>query len=111
MVNNASTKTFGVEVMIPIINDSKFPIQLPSWFSMGNIAFTYSKIDESSSYLTESYNTSRKAWNLNANLVLKVVYDINAILSLRYTPRIEDVRTITNQKTFLSFTLARRIYG
>ena len=107
MVNNATTNTFGFEVMIPIINDSKFPIELPSWFSMGNIAFTYSKIDESSSYLSESYNTSRKAWNLNANVVLKVIYDINAILSLRYTPEIKDTRTVTNQKTFLSFTVAK----
>ena len=107
MVNNASTKTFGVELMLPIINDSKFPITLPSWFSMGNISFTYSRIKENSDYLTESYNITRDAWNLNANVVLKPYDDINAIFSFRYTPRVADDRTVTNKKSALTFTLTK----
>ncbi len=110
MVNNASTKTFGVELMLPIINDSKFPISLPSWFSMGNISYTYSRIQESSDYLTESYDINRTAWNLNANLVLKPYDDINAIFSYRYTPRISDARTVTNKKSILTFTLSKEFF-
>jgi hypothetical protein len=107
MVNNASTKTFGVELMLPIINDNKFPIPLPSWFSMGNISFTYSRIQESSDYLTESYDINRTSWNLNANLVLKPYDDIVTVFSYRYTPRIADARTVTNKKSILTFTLSK----
>jgi hypothetical protein len=109
-VNNASTKTFGVELMLPIINDSKFPIPLPSWFSMGNVSFTYSRIQESSDYLTESYDISRDAWNLNANLVLKPYDDLNTIFSYRYTPRVADARTITNKKSSLTFTVSKEFF-
>jgi hypothetical protein len=107
MVNNASTKSYGTEVMLPLINDSKFPIHLPDWLVMANMTFTWNHTDESSNYLTESYSIKRDSWTFNANGVFKTFFDVNAIINCRFTPETKDSRTISNQKTYLSFTLAK----
>jgi hypothetical protein len=107
MVNNASTKSYGTEIMLPLINDSKFPIKLPDWWVMANITYTWSHTEESSNYLTEAYSIKRNSWTLNANGVFKTFADINAIINFRYTPETRDSRTITNDKSYLSFTLAK----
>ncbi len=107
MVNNASTKAYGVEVMIPLMNDAKFPVKLPDWFTMGNINFNWSRTEEKSNYLTENYSLTRNSWFLGANAVLKVWYEISAIFMCRYTPEVKDIRTISNPKTYVSFTLAK----
>ncbi|MGE5496838.1 MAG: TonB-dependent receptor domain-containing protein, partial [Syntrophothermus sp.] len=45
-INSASTKNYGFELTLPIINDPRFPVKLPEWFGMFNLRLTYNNFRE-----------------------------------------------------------------
>lgn len=111
MVNNASTKTYGAELTIPIMNDPRFPFKLPDWLLMFNIQATYNHTEEKNSYLKDVYSVNRDVWNVGGNLSLKLWYDVNVMFFGRYMPETKDSRTITNSRTFVGVNLSKELYN
>ncbi|MBI2419452.1 MAG: TonB-dependent receptor [Ignavibacteriales bacterium] len=107
MVNNASQKTYGAELTIPIMNDARFPFKLPDWLLMCNIQASYRRIEESNSYLQENYSVKRNTFNIGGNLSLKVFYDVNLVFFGRYTPEVKDARSVYNARAFVGVNLSK----
>lgn len=91
-INSTSNKTYGAELTIPIINDPKFPVKLPGWFSMFNVRISYNHLSENGGYLTEVYSINRDSWKFSGNCNLNIWWDITAIFFYNIALKTEDER-------------------
>jgi len=91
-INSASNKSYGGELTIPIINDSKFPIKLPAWLNMFNIRISYNHFSESGGYLTEVYSINRDSWRFSGNCNLNLWWDVTAVFFYNIALRTKDER-------------------
>lgn len=106
-INSAKTKNFGFELTIPVINEPRFPIKLPDWFTMFNLRISYSRFMEDGGYLTEKYSLKRNTWWFNGNLSLKVWWDINFMTYFMYNPANGDDRYHWGDMSFVGVMLSK----
>ncbi|MCE1187564.1 MAG: TonB-dependent receptor family protein [Ignavibacteria bacterium] len=107
MVNNASTKTYGAEITIPLINDPRMPVKLPDWIVMITLQGSYLHYEESNDFLTENYSIKRNTWNMGGNMSFKLPLELNLSVYGRFTPEVKDDRTITNPRSFVGLNISR----
>ncbi|MGE5403123.1 MAG: outer membrane beta-barrel protein [Ignavibacteriales bacterium] len=106
-VNTMSTKTYGVELNLPIINSPQYPVKLPSWLGMINISATYFRMEDKAGYLSENYAFTRDVWRISANSSLNLLWDVNAMIYCRYTPKSKDSRNAYNGSVSLGLSLTK----
>ena len=99
-INSASNRSYGFELTIPIINDSKFPLKLPDWLGMFNVRIAYNRFIENGSYLSEIYSINRDSWKFSGNCNLNLWWDINVIFYYNIALKTEDERYRTNASPF-----------
>lgn len=109
-INSAKNKNFGFELTIPVINEPRFPIKLPEWFSMFNLRIAYSRFIEEGSYMSEVYSVKRNTWWFNGNLSLKLWGDINATAYFFHNPANGDVRYHWGSTTFVGMMLSKDFF-
>lgn len=101
-LNLNSEKAYGVNLTLPYYNSPMMPFHLPDFISSFYVSFNYRYAKQSGQYLAEDLSLTNKTYTLNANLGLKLWYDIDANISLYYMPRIENRRTIRSEMKNLS---------
>ncbi|MGE5681385.1 MAG: TonB-dependent receptor domain-containing protein [Bacillota bacterium] len=106
-INSASTKNYGFELTIPVINEPRFPIKLPEWFQMFNLRIAFNRFIEDGGYLTENYSIKRDNWKFTGNLALKLWEEINAMLYFSLTPKAEDSRYRNGTVNFAGLAISR----
>jgi hypothetical protein len=110
-INSASNKNYGVELTIPIINQPKFPIQLPDWFGMFTLRIAYNKFIENGSYLSEIYSINRDSWKFSGNCNLNLWWDINLIFYYNIALRTHDDRYTTSASPFAGMYIKRDFFN
>lgn len=106
-LNLNSEKAYGVNITFPYYNSPMMPFHLPDFISSFYVAFNYRYSKQSGQYLAEDLSLTNKTYTLNANLGLKLWYDIDASISLFYIPKTENRRTIRSEMKNLSVYLSR----
>lgn len=110
-INLSNTKTYGIELTIPLINQPKSPVKLPSWISMINVGVTYYKLTEYGRYLNEIHSVKRDNWRINANANFNIIFDINASVYYRWSPKSNDGRYINYSNSSLTVSLSRSFFN
>ncbi len=100
-VNLSSNKVYGVDLSLPYYNSPMALFHLPDFISMLNIRFSYRYSKTAGSYLTEDLSDWGYSKSLTASLGLKLWYDVEASISLYFTPRTESKRYVRNQTSYL----------
>jgi len=106
-VNAKSSRTYGTDFSLPIMNGSIVPVKLPDWFTMLNISLSYYHLTDEAGYNNDNYVINRNVFKLNGNLTCKLWYEINASAYINYTPKVQDDRFITYSMTYLGVYLSR----
>ncbi len=101
-LNLNSEKAYGVNLTLPYYNSPMMPIHLPDFITSFYVSFNYRYAKQSGQYLAEDLSLTNKTYTLNANLGLKLWYDIEAYVSLYYMPKIENRRTVRSEMKNLS---------
>ena len=109
-INSAYNKNYGVELTIPIINQPKFPIQLPDWFGMFTLRISYNRFIENGSYLSEIYSIKRDSWKFSGNCNLNLWWDINLIFYYNIALRTHDDRYTTSASPFAGMYIKRDFF-
>lgn len=106
-LNLNNEKAYGVSVTIPYYNSPMMPFHLPDFITTCYVSFNYRYSKQSGQYLTEDLSLTDKNYNLNAYLGIKLWWDIDANVSLFYTPRTENRRMIRSENKFMSIYLSK----
>ena len=106
-INISSNKNYGIELTLPYYNTPMMPVHLPDFISMLNVQFGYTYRKQAGQYLNEDLNYSQYYKWLNANLGLKLWFDVNANISFRYNPRTETRRSINEETHVLSLYFSK----
>ncbi|MDP4174198.1 MAG: TonB-dependent receptor [Bacteroidota bacterium] len=109
IINAASSKTYGVELTIPLLNEAGYPIKLPNWLNMANIMVSYYRLTEEGGYLADKYSIARNAWRINGNANINLVYGINSNLYFNYLPKTTDERGIAYSTMYAGISFSRAI--
>jgi hypothetical protein len=109
-INSASNKNYGVELTIPIINQPKFPIQLPDWFGMFTLRISYNKFIENGNYLSEIYSINRDSWKFSGNCNLNLWWDINLVFYYNIALRTHDDRYTTSASPFAGMFIKKEFF-
>jgi hypothetical protein len=109
-INSVSNKSYGFELTIPVINEPRFPVKLPDWFSMFTMRISYTKTIEEGGYLKEGYSINRNAWRFNGNFSVKLWEDINAMMYYNYALPAEDARYKSGAVRFMGIVLSRDFF-
>ena len=91
-INSTASKNYGFELTIPLINEPRFPVKLPSWFNMFTLRTSYNHIQEQGAYLKEIYDITRNTWRFNGNLSFKVWEDITTMFYYNISLSAKDSR-------------------
>jgi hypothetical protein len=83
------------------------PFHLPDFISNCYIAFNYRYSKQSGRYLTEDLSLTNKTYSLNANIGFKIWFDIDANVSLYYTPRIENRRMVSSERKYVYLNFSK----
>lgn len=110
VINCGRTKTYGVEVTLPLINDKRSPVKLPAWLNMINVFYSYTHVIDEGIYLNEDYSATKNTWSVSVNTSLNLWYDIGLMINFRYRPKTEDRRTITYENKNLTCSLSRDFF-
>lgn len=110
VINCGRTKTYGLELTLPIINDPQFPIKLPKWLNMINVFFSVTRVIDEGVYNSEDYSAKKTTWNVSANSNFTLWYDVNLMVNANYRPKISDKRYIRNASTYLGLSLSRDFF-
>ena len=100
-VNLSSNKVYGIDLSFPYYNSPMALFHLPDFISMLNIRFSYRYSKSTGSYLTEDLSDWGYSKSLTASLGLKLWYEVEASISLYFTPRTESKRYFRNQTSYL----------
>ena len=106
-INSASNKNYGFELTIPIINEPRFPVQLPEWFGMFNVRIAYNHFSENGGYLTEVYSINRDSWKFSGNCNLNLWWDVNLIFYYNISLKTQDERYRTSASDFAGVYIKR----
>ncbi len=106
-LNLNTEKSYGINLTLPYYNSPMMPFHLPDFISSFYISFNYRYSEQSGQYLTEDLSLTDKTFTLNTYLSLKLWYDIDASVSLMYTPKIENRRTVRSEMKYLSLFLSK----
>ncbi|MGE5430393.1 MAG: TonB-dependent receptor domain-containing protein [Syntrophomonadaceae bacterium] len=86
-INLNSGKTFGVDLTLPYYNSPMMPFHLPDFITMLNIQFHYLSRKQIGQYIREDLSMTENSYNINANLGLKLWYDIDFTCYMYYRPK------------------------
>lgn len=106
-INLNSTKTYGFHLTLPYNNTPMSPIHLPDFINMFRIQFRYLATEQNGQYLNEDLSLINKNYTLQANLGLKLWFDINANVSLYYYPKTENRLKVANERTSLNLYFSK----
>lgn len=101
-INLNSGKTFGVDLTLPYYNTPMMPFHLPDFITMLNIQFHYLSRKQSGQYIKEDLSMTENSYNLNANLGLKLWYDVDFNCYMYYRPK---------TKTRIAYSGESRYFG
>ncbi|MEW6508451.1 MAG: outer membrane beta-barrel family protein [Bacteroidota bacterium] len=104
-LNLNSEKAYGINLTLPYYNSPMMPFKLPDFINSFYVSFNYRYAKQSGQYLAEDLSLTNKTYTLNANLGLKLWYDIDASISFFYLPKIENRRTVRSEMKNLSLYL------
>lgn len=106
--NAATNKTYGIELTLPYYNSPMMPFHLPDFISSLNIQFGYTYRKLKGSYLYENIDVEGSGKWLSFNMSFKLWYDINSSVYVRYSPKEDNKRTVSDRRVFsyLSFSKA-----
>lgn len=99
--NISSMKNYGIELNLPYYNSPMMPFHLPDFITTLNIQFGYNYRKQSGSYLKEDLNYAGHYKWLMVNVGLKLWYDINSSIYMRYTPATETKRQVSESTMFM----------
>ena len=108
-INLNTQDTYGFSLTLPYYNTPTMPFHLPDFISSCNISFNYRYSKQAGQYLAEDLSLIDKSYTLNANLGFKLWFDIDAYISLYYTPKIENRRTIKNEFKYVYLYFSKKI--
>jgi hypothetical protein len=100
-INSKSSKTYGVDINIPIMSDPSLSIKLPDWLTMINLSFNYYHLNEEAGYNNDNYLINRDVCRINCNSNMKLWYDINATVYVLYSPKYKDSRFTKYSSTYM----------
>lgn len=106
-LNLNSEKSYGINLTFPYYNTPMMPFHLPEFVSSFYVSFNYRYSEQSGQYLAEDLSLINKSYTLNANLSLKLWYDIDASISLFYIPKTENRRNVRSEMKHLSLYISR----
>jgi hypothetical protein len=106
-LNLNNEKSYGVNLTLPYYNTPMAPFHLPDFISNFFIAFNYRYSKQSGQYLTEDLSLTNKIYSLNGNIGFKLWYDVDANVSVYFTPRIENRRTVSSAQTYTYIDLSK----
>jgi len=109
-VNATSTKTYGAELNIPIMNGPGMPFKLPDWLQIFNISLSYSYMKEDAGYLNDQYAIDRGSFRMTDYLSLKLWYDVTFSVYASYTPKTTDDRFYNSSRTFAGFSVGKNFF-
>ncbi|MBU2492944.1 MAG: TonB-dependent receptor [Bacteroidetes bacterium] len=109
-INLNTNKTYGIEFTLPYYNSPDMLVKLPDFISTLRIQYSYNYRIQTGQYLNENLNYSSNYQWLNASMGLKLWFDINANISFRYNPKIENVRFKRGEESYLSLYLSKSFF-
>jgi hypothetical protein len=86
-VNLNSGKTFGVDLTLPYYNSPMMPFHLPDFITMINVQYHFLSRKQTGKYITEDLSMTENSYTLNANLGLKLWYDVDLNCYMYYKPK------------------------
>lgn len=106
-INLNSGKTFGIDLTFPYYNTPMMPFHLPDFISMLNVQFSYLSRRQTGQFVTEDLSMTDNTYSVNANLGLKLWYDINANVYLYYRSGSENRISTSNGYKDLSLYFSK----
>lgn len=106
-LNLNNEKSYGINLTLPYYNTPMMPFHLPDFISSFYVSFNYRYSEQSGQYLAEDLSLINKSYTLNANLSLKLWYDIDVSISLFYIPKTENRRNVRSEMKHLSLYISR----
>ena len=106
-LNLNNEKSYGINLTLPYYNSPMMPFKLPDFISSCYISFNYRYSQQSGQFLTEDLSLTNKTYSVNAYLGFKIWFDIDANVSLYYTPKIENRRTISSERKYVSLYFSK----
>jgi len=110
-INISSTDLYGVELSLPYYNSPTSPVHLPDFITSFNINYSYRYQKSHGNYYDENLNYNTEWSDINANLGLKVFYDIDMNISLWYKPKQSDVRGTNREQKYLSLYISKTFFN
>jgi len=110
-INISSTDLYGLELSLPYYNSPTSPVHLPDFISSFNINYNYRYQERHGRYYGENLNYNTVSSDLNANLGLKVFYDIDVNFNFMYIPKQNDARSINMEQKFLSMYISKTFFN
>ncbi|MCU7497592.1 MAG: TonB-dependent receptor, partial [Ignavibacteria bacterium] len=86
-INLNSGKTFGVDLTLPYYNSPMMPFHLPDFITMLNIQFHFLSKKQIGQYIKEDLSMTENSYSINANLGIKLWYDIDFNCDMYYRPK------------------------
>lgn len=108
-LNLNSENSYGVNLTLPYYNSPMMPFKLPDFISSFYVSFNYRYSKQSGQFLTEDLSLTDKTFTFNTNLGLKLWWEIDANVSLYYTPKIENRRMIRSEMKYLSLYFSKNL--
>jgi iron complex outermembrane receptor protein len=109
-LNLNNEKSYGVNLTLPYYNSAMMPIHLPDFISNCYISFNYRYSKQSGQFLTEDLSLTNKTYSLNANIGFKLWYDLDADVSIYYTPTIKNRRTVSSERKYVYLYLSKTFF-
>ncbi|HEX2866741.1 MAG TPA: outer membrane beta-barrel family protein [Ignavibacteriales bacterium] len=106
-INLNNGKTFGVDLTLPYYNTPMMPFHLPDFITMLNIQFHFLSRKQTGQYIQENLSMTENSYNMNANLGLKLWYDINMNLSLYYRPSTTNRIAYSSDRKYLGIYFSK----
>ncbi|MCX6169693.1 MAG: outer membrane beta-barrel family protein [Ignavibacteriales bacterium] len=106
-INLNNQDTYGFSLTLPYYNTPMMPFHLPDFISSWYVSFNYRYSKQTGQYLSEDLSLTDKSYTLNTYLGIKLPFDVDANISLYYTPKTTNRRMIRSEMKYLSIYLSK----
>ncbi len=109
-INLNKNESYGFDLTFPYYNSPMMPIHLPDFITMMNISFGGTFTKQTGKYLQQDLTMEDKTYRINANIGLKLWWDIDASIYFMYRPAVDNKLYKRNASHYSGIYLSKRFF-